>query len=175
MAKRPGVRFGDVHRFVEDLVGEDLHAKRVYSLANATLGVISSASPAVHAIGQGLALARGLQTKHAVKQLVPEGVALTVVADRGGGDQKLYRFLSEKLGFGYVIRFRRVISVTDGGAGRKRLQTGWDAPGWAGTLRGVAVFATAILDRLLHRSHLLNIKGRSYRLRDLEQALSLRG
>jgi DNA replication protein DnaC len=31
--------------------------------------------------------------------------------------------------------------------------------------------ATAILDRLLHRSHVLNIKGRNYRLRDLEDAL----
>ena len=29
----------------------------------------------------------------------------------------------------------------------------------------------AILDRLLHRSHVLNIKGRSYRLRDLEDML----
>jgi REP element-mobilizing transposase RayT len=36
------------------------------------------------------------------------------------------------------------------------------------------VRATAILDRLLHHSHVLNIKGRSYRLRDLEQAVSLR-
>ena len=27
------------------------------------------------------------------------------------------------------------------------------------------------LERLLHRSHVLNIKGRSYRLRDLEDAL----
>ena len=44
MAKWPGVRFEDVHRFVEDLVGEDLHAKRVYSLANATLGAMTSAS-----------------------------------------------------------------------------------------------------------------------------------
>jgi DNA replication protein DnaC len=26
-------------------------------------------------------------------------------------------------------------------------------------------------DRLLHRAHVLNIKGRSYRLRDLEDAL----
>ena len=69
MAKRPGVRFDDVHRFVEDLVGEDLHAKRVYSLANATLGAMTSASLAVHAVGQGLALARGLRTKHAVKQV----------------------------------------------------------------------------------------------------------
>ena len=30
---------------------------------------------------------------------------------------------------------------------------------------------TAILDRLLHRSHVINIKGRSYRLRDLEETL----
>jgi DNA replication protein DnaC len=33
------------------------------------------------------------------------------------------------------------------------------------------LLATAILDRLLHRAHVLNIKGRSYRLRDLEDAL----
>jgi hypothetical protein len=69
MAKRPGVRLEDVHRIVEDWVGEDLHAKRVYSLANATLVAMTSASPAVHAIGQGLALARGLHTKQAVKQV----------------------------------------------------------------------------------------------------------
>ena len=30
------------------------------------------------------------------------------------------------------------------------------------------LLATATLDRLLHRSHVLNIKGRSYRLRELE-------
>ena len=34
-----------------------------------------------------------------------------------------------------------------------------------------SVSTTAILDRLLHRSHVLNIRGRSYRLRDLEDAL----
>jgi hypothetical protein len=38
-------------------------------------------------------------------------------------------------------------------------------------LVGDEVLATAILDRLLHRAHVLNIKGRSYRLRDLEDAL----
>ena len=37
------------------------------------------------------------------------------------------------------------------------------------------VLATAILDRLLHRSHVLNIKGRSYRLRDLERAVTQAG
>ena len=47
----------------------DQHAKRVLSLANASLGVIRTASLAVATIGQGLALARGLVTKHAIKQI----------------------------------------------------------------------------------------------------------
>jgi hypothetical protein len=34
------------------------------------------------------------------------------------------------------------------------------------------VLTNAILDRLLHCVHVLKIKGRSYRLRNLEQALS---
>jgi len=42
---------------------------------------------------------------------------------------------------------------------------------WPEILAGDEVLATAILDRLLHRSHVLNIKGRSYRLRDLERAM----
>jgi hypothetical protein len=32
------------------------------------------------------------------------------------------------------------------------------------------VIATAILDRLLHHSHVLNIRGESYRLREKKQA-----
>src|SRR5205085_2858975 len=47
----------------------DLHAKRVLSLANATLGVVRTTSLAIATIGQGLALARGLVTKHAIKQV----------------------------------------------------------------------------------------------------------
>jgi len=43
---------------------------------------------------------------------------------------------------------------------------------WPEILAGDEVLATAILDRLLHHSHVLNIKGRSYRLRDLESALA---
>ncbi len=35
----------------------------------------------------------------------PEGVAVTILADRGFGDVKLFAFLDE-LGFDYVIRFR---------------------------------------------------------------------
>ncbi len=39
-----------------------------------------------------------------------------------------------------------------------------------GELLGDAVIATAILDRLLHHSHVLNIRGESYRLKDKRQA-----
>jgi hypothetical protein len=35
---------------------------------------------------------------------------------------------------------------------------------------GDEVLATAILDRLLHRCHVLNISGRSHRLRELDRA-----
>lgn len=43
---------------------------------------------------------------------------------------------------------------------------------WPEILAGDEVLATAILDRLLHNSHVLDIKGRSYRLRDLERAVT---
>jgi DNA replication protein DnaC len=42
---------------------------------------------------------------------------------------------------------------------------------WAEVLAGDDVMTTALLDRLLHRCHVLNIKGRSYRLRDLERQM----
>src|SRR5664279_1189560 len=61
--------FHHVNRFVSGLFDGDLHVKRVLSLANATLGVVRTASLAVNTIGQGLALARGLVTKHAIKQV----------------------------------------------------------------------------------------------------------
>jgi hypothetical protein len=59
--------FPQVSHFLSVLFDGDLHAKRVLSLTNATLGVIRTASLAVNTIGQGLALARGLVTKHAIK------------------------------------------------------------------------------------------------------------
>jgi hypothetical protein len=61
--------FEEIHRFLGGLFNGGLHAKRVLSLSNATLGVIMTASLAVGIIGQGLALARGLITKHAIKQV----------------------------------------------------------------------------------------------------------
>ena len=41
---------------------------------------------------------------------------------------------------------------------------------WPEVLAGDEVMTAALLDRLLHRCHVLNIKGRSYRLRELEAA-----
>ena len=193
-------RLGAIRGFIGGLYGPDLHAKRIDGLANATLGVMTGASLAVSMIGQALAQARGLVTKHAVKQVdrllsnagidvwdsfahwvprqigarpdilvamdwtdfahddqstlvlslvtshgraapliwltvwkeeiatrrndfedfclrrlaetLPPNCRTTILADRGFGDQKLFGFLGE-LGFGYVIRFRGNIRVTD--------------------------------------------------------------
>jgi hypothetical protein len=229
MTADQAVGFDGVHGFLSDLFGGDLHAKRVLSLANATLGVIRTASLAVNTIGQGLALARGLTTKHAIKQVdrllsnqgidvdaalrhwvpyvvgprtsinvamdwtefdadgqatimlslltrhgratpllwltvdtatlknhrneyeyqvlvrlaeaLPADIAVCIVADRGFGDQKLYRVLSEELKFDYVIRFRGNIIVT-AAAGEVRTAADWiGAGGRARLLRGALVTA----------------------------------
>jgi hypothetical protein len=221
--------FAEVHRFLAGLFDGDLHAKRVLSLANATLGVIRTASLAVNTIGQGLALARGLVTKHAIKQVdrllsnqgidldaalrhwvpyvvgprssinvamdwtefdadgqatimlslltrhgratplvwltvdtstlkdrrneyeyqvlvrladaLPVDIKVCIVADRGFGDQKLYRMLSEELKFDYVIRFRGNITVTTAD-GEARSAAAWVGPGGrARILRGALVTA----------------------------------
>jgi hypothetical protein len=50
-------------------LGPGLHAKRIASLADATLGVMHTASLAVCTIGHGLAMARVLNARHAVKQV----------------------------------------------------------------------------------------------------------
>src|SRR5271166_6965069 len=69
MRTNTALSFESIHSSLQTLFGADLHAKRVLSLAGATLGVIQSASLAVAMIGQGLALARGRTTKHATKQV----------------------------------------------------------------------------------------------------------
>lgn len=190
-----------VSAFVDELFSADLHAKRVQSLADGALGIVHAGAIGIHAIGRGLAAAKGLTDKHAIKQvdrcvgnekidveglapswvqfcldgmgelvvnldwtefdaddhsmlvlslqrpdsgraqpllwktvvkselknqrndhedellsrfreIVPETVHVTVVADRGFADQKLFRFLEEELGFAYVIRFRSIVHLT---------------------------------------------------------------
>lgn len=208
--------FTEVHRFLTGLFDGDMHAKRILSLANATLGVVRTASLAVNTIGQGLALARGRMTKHAIKQVdrllsnegvdidaalrhwvpyvvgsrtsinvamdwtdfdadghatimlslltrhgratpllwltvdtatlknhrneyeyqvlvrladaLPAEIKVCLVADRGFGDQKLYRVLTEELKFDYVIRFRGNITVT-AADGEVRTAAAWVGPG----------------------------------------------
>jgi hypothetical protein len=221
--------FDAVHRVLGGVFEHGLHAKRVESLCNATIGVLHSASLAVCAIGQGLAAAGGLATKHATKQvdrllsndgikvddilalwvpyvigarssivvamdwtdfdaddqatimlslvtdhgratplvwltvakstlkdrrnlyedrvlvrlaeILPANVKVCILADRGFGDQKLYRLLTEELHFDYVIRFRGNITVTAAN-GETRTAAAWVRPnGRARTLRGAKVTA----------------------------------
>ncbi len=68
-AERSSGRLEEIRGFIGGLYGPDLHAKRIGALAGATLGVMTGASLAVAMIGQALAQARGLVTKHAVKQV----------------------------------------------------------------------------------------------------------
>jgi len=229
VVRKGAVDFKYTQEFLDTLFGEDLHAKRVQSLANATLGVMTSASLAVCTIGHGLALARGGLTKHAIKQVdrllsntgidvkqlfmnwvpymvgsrkeievamdwtdfdadnqttimlslltshgratplvwltvdkdtlkdnrnhyeyqvlvwlaeaLPADVKVLVVADRGFGDHKLYRVLTEELKFDYVIRFRGNIKVT-AADGETRAAIDWVGKGGRmRILRGAAVTA----------------------------------
>src|SRR5690606_8346482 len=59
----------EVHAFLEAIVGQDFHAKRVLSLADGVVGVLHAATLGIHAIGRGLAAARNLEPKHAIKQV----------------------------------------------------------------------------------------------------------
>jgi hypothetical protein len=227
MTKKGTLRQNDIVGFITTLYDGDLHAKRVLSLANATLGVLTSASLAVHAIGQGLAHAQGTLSKHGVKQVdrmlsnqgievwayfghwvpyvigsrrevvvaldwtsfardaqdtivlsmltrhgratpllwhtvesstlkgrqtdyedellhrlyevVPEGVRVTVVADRGFADCKLFEYLSDELGFGYVIRLRGQYYITNAKGERRKAVKWAGAGGRARTLRDATV------------------------------------
>jgi hypothetical protein len=212
MAQRQTLSFGQIHRSLASLFDGDMHAKRVLSLANAALGIVKTGSLAVSTIGHGLALARGLTTKHAIKQVdrllsnqgididaalhhwvpyvvgprssinvaidwtefdadgqatimlalltrhgratpllwltvdtsslknrrneyeyqvlvrladaLPAEIKVCIVADRGFGDHKLYRLLTEELKFDYVIRFRGNIQVM-AADGEVRSAAGW--------------------------------------------------
>ena len=227
MSDSKRISFDGVHRVLKSLFDDCLHAKRILSLAGATLGAIQSASLAVTLIGQGLALARGLNTKCAVKQVdrllsnegidvdallaqwvpfivgsrpeiavaldwtdfdadrqttlmlslltrhgratplywltvdastlkgrrnayeyqvlvrfaaaLPDGIKVTVVADRGFCDHKLYRVLREELRFGFVIRMRANIMVA-AASGERRKAADWVGPGGrAQVLHGASV------------------------------------
>src|ERR687890_535752 len=66
-SKRGLMQVKDVRNFLDNVLDEDIHTKRIVSLANATLGVMTGASLGVAVIGKSLAQA--LLPKHAVKQV----------------------------------------------------------------------------------------------------------
>ncbi len=58
-----------VHDFVSCIFDYDLHAKRVASLADATVGALQGAHLAVSALGRALAVAKNRDPIHAIKQV----------------------------------------------------------------------------------------------------------
>jgi hypothetical protein len=74
-------------------------------------------------------------------EILPPQVKVRIIADRGFGDHKLYRLLTEQLHFDYVIRFRGNITVT-AADGETRTAAAWVRPGGrARILRGATVTA----------------------------------
>ena len=67
--RAPEERFDFVREFLNRVFIDDLHAKRILSLANATLGVMTGAALAVSLIGHALATARGFLARSAIKQV----------------------------------------------------------------------------------------------------------
>jgi hypothetical protein len=46
------------------------------------------------------------------REVVPPTTKVTILADRGFGDRKLYELLKDQLGFDFIIRFRGVKANT---------------------------------------------------------------
>jgi DNA replication protein DnaC len=83
----------------------------------------------------------------------------------------------DELGFEPMTRdeaslFFRLVTYRYG-RGSILITTNKSVRDWTELLAGDEALTAAILDRLLHKAHVLNIKGRSYRLRDLEQTLGV--
>jgi DNA replication protein DnaC len=84
--------------------------------------------------------------------------------------------LIDEMGYDPMTReeaslFFRLVSYRYG-RGAMIITTNKSIRDWTELLAGDEVLATAILDRLLHRAHVLTIKGRSSRLRDLADAFT---
>jgi len=214
---------------IEKIFEDDLHARRVLSLANCVVGTLDAAVLSIHAIGRGYAHATNNNEKHGVKQTdrmigntginvwllfhpwakfvvggrkevvvaldwtefdaddhatlagylitshgratpliwmtvrkstlegkrndheyrlierlhacLAADVKITLLADRGFGDQKLYRFL-EALGWDFIIRFRGGIKVESAEGGRKPAADWVPANGRATMIRKARVTRT---------------------------------
>ena len=70
----------------------------------------------MHAAGRDICLRR-------LSEVLPPGCRVSILADRGFGDHKLFAYLAD-LGFAYVIRLRGNIHVTDA-SGETRTAANW--------------------------------------------------
>ena len=59
-----------------------------------------------------------------LRELLPEDISVIVIADRGFGDVKFYKYISTELTWDYIIRFKDCIFVEDE-AGEKRKAKDW--------------------------------------------------
>ena len=59
-----------------------------------------------------------------LKEVLPFGIKVTVLADRGFADKLFFKFIEEELGFFYIIRIRGSVYVTDKHQ-RSHLAKGW--------------------------------------------------
>ena len=76
----------------------------------------------------------------------------------------------EPMGVGDAGLFFRLVSYRYG-RGSTAITTNKSVKDWPGIFAGDEAMTAAILDRLLHRCVVFNIRGRSYRLQDLERML----
>jgi len=67
--KQRALQRDDVLEYVDAILGEHEHARRVLSISHAVLGIVQGASFAIHLIGAALAAAAGMSAKHATKQV----------------------------------------------------------------------------------------------------------
>jgi len=67
--KKNAIELKKIYNYLMEMFDGDIHAKRVLSISNAVMGIITSASLAIHLIGQGLAAVSGKLTKHSIKQI----------------------------------------------------------------------------------------------------------
>lgn len=79
------------------------------------------------------------QVLEQVARALPAGVRVTLLADRGFGDTKLYESLVVEHGWDYVIRFRGLIEVQSAEGESRRAEEWAPEDGSARMLRGVRV------------------------------------
>lgn len=57
-----------------------------------------------------------------LKEVLPSGVAITLLADRGFADQKFFKFIDEELNFKYIIRIKSNTIIKHGGEVKKGVE-----------------------------------------------------